>query len=174
MQICPIDRGTFFEDPLNAALESKGIGTVSGGGTLMGTDGFAQHVDLELRLTDTSEGALDFVVQTIEDLGAPKGSTLLNDDAKSLRQFGRMEITAISLNGQDLAPEVYESFDSDVFVQTLASALKDAGRYQGHFIGPKWARFFFAGPSYRDMEAVLTPLVTQAAIGEGCEVFQLA
>ena len=34
--IQPVDRGTMFEDPIDAALDPEGLGHVSGGGSLLG------------------------------------------------------------------------------------------------------------------------------------------
>ena len=51
----PLDRGSLYEDPLDAALQEAGIGRVTGGGTLMSEEGEIELCDIEVELADLSE-----------------------------------------------------------------------------------------------------------------------
>ncbi len=75
--ILPIARGSKYEDPLAAALEGAGLGSVIGGGSLLGTNcKEVISVDVEIVLRDL-DGALQFARTTLLALGAPAGSLLL-------------------------------------------------------------------------------------------------
>src|SRR5689334_13974149 len=89
--IQPIDRGERYEDPLQAVLESKGLGSVSGGGSLLNELGGIDYVDIEIELA-TLDQALDVVAETLESHGAPQGSELLEASGERvLREFGKQQ-----------------------------------------------------------------------------------
>ena len=54
----PLDRGDYFEDPLNEYLSSKKIGEVVGAGTQMGENGEIACCDLEIELNSDDETSL--------------------------------------------------------------------------------------------------------------------
>lgn len=74
--IAPVARGAKYEDPLDAALRSAGLGKVSGGGSLLGAQRDVTSVDVEIALRDL-DGALQFTRVTLLALGAPAGSLLM-------------------------------------------------------------------------------------------------
>jgi hypothetical protein len=73
--IGPIDRGRKYEDPLDAALKAAGLGEVTGGGSQLDASLRIAYVDIDVALAET-DGALDLVRLTLEQLGAPAGSVL--------------------------------------------------------------------------------------------------
>ena len=78
--VMPIERGTKYEDPINAALKAAHAGEVTGGGTQMGpkkADGTSDilFADVDVQLTDVDLG-LDLLRKKLKELGAPKGTTL--------------------------------------------------------------------------------------------------
>lgn len=73
--LMPLQRGRKYEDPLNRALLQAGLGKVTGGGSVQGTDGTIEWISLDMQLVDLGE-ALDFVRTKLQELGAPKGSVL--------------------------------------------------------------------------------------------------
>ena len=64
-----------YQQPLNRALVRAGIGQVTGGGSVQGTDGAIHWISLQLELKDL-DAALLFALGKLRDLGAPRGSTL--------------------------------------------------------------------------------------------------
>src|SRR5918997_1727499 len=85
----PIDRGERYEDPLTAALDAHGLGTVTGGGSQLTREGEIEFADLDLDLADF-EGALTMVRRILEEAGAPAGSELLfeQDGREMVVSFG--------------------------------------------------------------------------------------
>src|SRR5262245_8109158 len=51
----PMDRGSRYEDPLNEALQMRGLGEVSGGGTQLSKEGGIEWVGLDLELANLQE-----------------------------------------------------------------------------------------------------------------------
>ena len=77
--IDPIDPNTRvqkYEEPLQASLEAKGIGNITGGGTMHNSDKSIEYVGLDILLDDL-DASLDFVRIALYALGAPDGSELL-------------------------------------------------------------------------------------------------
>jgi len=79
-QIEPIARGEKYEDPLDAFLKGKGLGEVSGGGTMMSApdkDGKKkiEYVGLDVDLSDFN-GGLPILKEELIRLGVPKGTVL--------------------------------------------------------------------------------------------------
>src|SRR5215510_12425126 len=78
--VMPFDRGAQYEDPVEALLEARGLGTVSGSGSGLGDprpDGTRPiaycGVDIETTLRDQ---ALEMLRAEVPKLGAPVGSEL--------------------------------------------------------------------------------------------------
>src|SRR5688500_16848935 len=91
-RLMAIDRGERYEDPLQEALATRGFGSVDGGGTMMLQSGEVEFADVEVILTNDAEG-IPFVVETLEALGAPRGSILQIHEAAGIRElpFGKAE-----------------------------------------------------------------------------------
>jgi hypothetical protein len=79
--IDPVDRGERFEDPLQAALDAAGLGTITGGGSqLSQPDGegerFVEFCGLDVDLYHAEKG-LALLRQELLRLEAPAGTALL-------------------------------------------------------------------------------------------------
>ena len=73
--ISATQRGRKYADPLQEALEERGCGEVSGGGTETSADGQVAWIGLDIELSDL-QGALDLTRRRLRELGAPPGSVL--------------------------------------------------------------------------------------------------
>ena len=76
----PIDRGTMFEDPIDAALEPYGLGHVSGGGSLLGDalpDGTRsiEFCGIDIDTTDR-DAVLQILRELLPSLGIPLATEL--------------------------------------------------------------------------------------------------
>src|ERR1700692_5118016 len=78
-KIMPIDRGDVYEDPLDELLKNKGYGSISGGGTLQSKSGEIEYCDVEIEIIkdDLTKEEISELIETLEALGAPKGSKLI-------------------------------------------------------------------------------------------------
>jgi hypothetical protein len=76
----PLDRGSKYEDPLEAKLQQHDLGTISGGGSQLGEerpDGSRpiEFCGLDVDVTDR-ESALTLLRAELPPLGAPRGTQL--------------------------------------------------------------------------------------------------
>ena len=71
----PIERGTKYEDPLDAVLKKTKLGEVTGGGSQLNKEKEIEWIGVDIELV-TLTGALALTKKTLRDIGAPKGSVL--------------------------------------------------------------------------------------------------
>lgn len=165
----PIDRGERYEDPLQAVLESRGIGNVSGGGSQLNEHGGITFVDIELELADL-DAALGIVADALEKAGAPEGSELVAaDDGRVLRRFGRQQCLAVYLDGVSLPDDVYANLDFDAVVAEIGTAAGDHS-YHGSWQGPEETALFFFGSDAEAMFVRVEPILRRLPIGQNARV----
>lgn len=73
--VSPLERGTKYEDPLQASLQAAGVGEVTGGGTMMNADKTIAWVGIDVELSDLQRG-IPLLIARLRELGAPPGSVL--------------------------------------------------------------------------------------------------
>ncbi|MDD9922201.1 MAG: hypothetical protein OXQ92_07995 [Boseongicola sp.] len=150
-RVQPIDRGEYFEDPLNDAMQASGLGEVTGGGTMMAGDPDGiEFVDVEVNVSAIDDQTKSKIIEVLERQGAPIGSKLKIDGEDDV-PFGKLEGLGIYLNGTDLPDEVYENSDTDELVETLDKMMGDAGDFRGFWHGNLETALYFYGPSFDDM-----------------------
>ena len=164
----PLDRGSRYEDPLEAALEAAAAGAITGGGSQLGELGGIECADVEIDLADLGP-SLDLVVRTLEEAGAPRGSELLDGEGAVLREFGRQECVAVFLDGISLPDEVYATLDIDAVIGDLDKVAGE-GSYRGHWMGPEETALFFFGPSADDLFARLEPALRALPVGQNARI----
>lgn len=151
----PAQRTERYDDPLHELLQSRGAGSVEGGGTLLGHDGEVESADVEVELHDPEK--VDVLAQAFELLGAPQGSTLQAGDRTV--PFGRNEGMGLYLNGTDLPADVYAGSDVNAVIARLEELLGHAGELHGWWEGPRETALYFYGPSYEAMVALVSDYV---------------
>jgi hypothetical protein len=78
----PLDRYERYHKPLDAALAARGLGEVTGGGTMMDLDsGDALYSDLHVRVDGDLDLALGAIRTALVRCGIPAGSDLCVDGA---------------------------------------------------------------------------------------------
>lgn len=157
----PDDRGEWFEDPLEEVLGAQKVGEITGGGTLQAESGEIQSCNIELELRDSSANLIDWLVAGLEQLGAPKGSTLTLTESGIERSFGQDEGMAIYLNGKDLGVDVYASCDINVVISECEDRLGDDGRQMSYWEGPQETALYFYGASFATTKALVDPFLAE-------------
>lgn len=146
-RLMPLDRGERYEDPLMDVLQQHARGSeVTGGGTMMEATGEPKWCDIEIELKGHSAKGRALIIETLEKLGAPKGSVLRTDDADPV-SFGVSEGVGLYLNGTDLPDEVYSANDVNDLIAELEQALGEAGELHSSWQGPTETALYFYGPS---------------------------
>jgi hypothetical protein len=165
----PIDRGDRYEDPLQATLETMGVGRVTGGGSQLNELGGIAHADVEIELANVDE-ALRIVAEALEQAGAPQGSELIQtSDGRVLREFGKLQCLAIYLDGTSLPDEVYANLDFEALIAALGAAA-DEDSYRGVWQGPEETGMFFFGPDAEAMFTRVEPVLRGFPIGQNARV----
>ncbi|MEO1135079.1 MAG: hypothetical protein AAFW68_00535 [Pseudomonadota bacterium] len=174
-KVQPIDRGDYYEDPLNDVLEEAGFGKVTGGGTQL-TDAPCgiEFCDLEICVHEASEETLAAIIQRLNDLGAPKGSRLIVEESGREFPFGIAEGLAVYLNGTDLADEVYRECDVNHVIDEFDRLLGSRGAFRGYWEGERETALFCYGTSFSEMKAALQPFLDAYPLCEQARIEQIA
>lgn len=174
-KVQPIDRGDYYEDPLNDLLEQAGLGKVTGGGTQL-TDAPCgiEFCDLEICVRETSEETLGAIIKRLNGLGAPKGSRLIIDSTGREIPFGVTEGLGVYLDGAGLADEVYRECDVNHIIDEFDRLLEGRGAFRGYWEGERETALFCYGASFADMKATLQPFLDAYPLCEGARVEQIA
>jgi hypothetical protein len=169
----PLDRGEVFEDPLDELLKAAGAGQVTGGGTMLGTDGEIEFCDVEIMVREATGAILDAIREALERLGAPKGSKLIWNGADEL-EFGALEGVAVYLNGTDLPDAVYEQSDVNVVYDEFGRLLGDEGRVVSHWQGPQETALYLYGRSVETMLARIRPFLETYPLCDKARIVKIA
>lgn len=162
-----MDRGFRYEDPLQAALDSAQLGTVTGGGSQLSEEGQIEFAEIEVDATDVDR-AVATTVERLEAAGAPEGSEI-RSGGTVLRTFGKLQCLAIYLDGITLPDEVYANLDFDDVTTRLGElAGPDSFRSVGQ--GNEETGLFFFGPDAEEMFARVQPLLHTLPIGQNARV----
>jgi hypothetical protein len=165
--IQPIDRGDRYEDPLDAALTARQVGTVTGGGSQLSEDGAIEFAEIEIELTNFDDG-VGVVVEALEQAGAPELSEIWQGDTV-IRQFGTNQCVAIYLDGVSLPDEVYAELDFDAVVEALTNAAGPQS-YHGVSQGAEETGLFFFGPNAEEVFGRIEPVLRGLPIGQNARV----
>ena len=163
----PLDRGTRYEDPLDAALRQRGLGEVTGGGSQLTETGEIEFADIEMQVGNMDD-ALPVIVASLEESGAPIAAELIGD-AGVVRRFGRQQCLAVYLDGATLPDEVYAELDFDAVIDQLTTAAGE-GSFHGFWQGPEETGLFFFGADAEAMFARVEPVLRALPIGQNARV----
>jgi hypothetical protein len=169
----PIDRGELYEDPLDEVLKQQSAGGVTGGGTQLGEDSEIQFCDIEIEVREPATDSIELVKQTLEALGAPKGSKLLLGENEEL-PFGTNEGLAVYLNGTDLPDEVYEECDFGFIYSEFNRLLGPDGKVHSFWQGPTETALYAYGPSFAAMQNRLAGFLGSYPLCQRARVVQIA
>lgn len=167
----PEHRHELFEDPLDALLESAGLGQITGGGTALTEEGEVDYGDIEVALNDPA--ALPGVIELLEQLGAPKGSLIQREGAPD-QAFGVTEGLALYLNGTDLPDEVYEQCDSNYVFEQIVARIEGHGEICSWWQGPTETALYLYGASFDTMHARIADLLADYPLCQGARVVRTA
>ncbi|PJZ76319.1 hypothetical protein [Leptospira neocaledonica] len=173
--LMPIDRGDFYEDPIDDALRALDYGEVDGGGTMQLESGEIEYIDVEIFLFNLDEG-IPFLIKKMEELGAPKSSVLIIHDQSNPRQieFGKTEGVAIYLDGVNLPEEVYKTSDINEIVENFNNVLNGIGSMQSYWEGETETALYFYGSNAEKMKNILRTNLATYPLCEGCRIVTIA
>jgi hypothetical protein len=174
-RILPMERGELYEDPLLEALETNGLGEVTGAGTMQAENGEIQFCGVDIDLYDLSQG-IPFLCEFLTSRGAPKGSKLeyeVNGERVEV-PFGAAEGLAIYFNGTDLPEEVYANCDINHVYDEINRLLDDRGAIQGHWQGPTETALYLYGYSAEEMKERIAEFMDEYPLCDRARYAQIA
>jgi hypothetical protein len=169
----PMDRGELYEDPLDDVLRKHRAGSVTGGGTQLTEDSEIEFCEIEIEVREPATDTIALIKHTLEDLGAPKGSTLRLESLDEVLSFGVNEGLAVYLNGTDLPDEVYAECDSNFVYSEFNRLLGADGKVHSHWQGPTETALYMYGPSFETMKHRLASFLSSYPLCQRARVVQI-
>lgn len=172
----PLDRGV-LEDALDEVLGRLGIGEVCGGGTLLSDSGGIENCDIELALEGAPPEPIFRVAAIVEDMGVPKGSSLIWADelGRDMRlPVGRLEGLAVYVNGTDLPREVYRTCDINFAIERMETLMEGIGRQYSYWEGPQETALYFYGASHEKMLGAIKGFLDEYPLCQQCRTERIA
>lgn len=170
----PADRSEHFEEGLDDKLRKLKVGEISGGGTMQTETGEIEYCDIEVKLRQSSPEAERLVMETLESLGAPKGSKLEVGGEDRVIPFGVNEGLAVYLNGTELPAETYRRHTIESVEDEIERLLEDQGHVYSHWKGPAETAVYIYGPSFAEMSKRLEPFLRSHPLCDRCRIEQIA
>jgi|SRR5690554_240833 len=175
-KIQPIDRGDYYEDPLDEYIQQNQIGEVTGGGTMQAENGEIEFVDIEIQLNEGVEpkDAASKIIEFVNNKNAPKNSKLRIENTKEEILFGEKEGLAIYLDGQNLEPEVYENSDINFVVSKVKKLIGDETEIVRFWEFPDKTALYFYGNSFVEMKEQIKNFISEYPLCKNAEIIQIA
>jgi hypothetical protein len=175
-KIMPIDRGEVYEDPLDSFLKQMNYGEVTGGGTSQHETGEIEYCDIEVSLYPKriDNETIQQVINKLEELGAPKGSSVFVEKTGQKIPFGIKEGLAIYLDGINLSDEVYKNSDSVAIateIRRLANIQSEVLRY---WEGNSETALYFYDSSFEQIRKSIEDFVMGHPECENARIVQIA
>lgn len=160
-----------IEDVLQDILEKTQRGEVTGGGTAQKPDGEITYCDIEINLND-EEGNIEWLAQTVNALGIPKGSVLLGNEREI--NVGTLEGLAYYSNGTELPEEVYKSCDINYVIEQFELAMEDSGQLYSWWEGASETALYFYGKSFDEMKRRIEPFISEYPLCQKSRIEKIA
>jgi hypothetical protein len=169
-----VQRGDRYEDPLAYWLEDRFPGSrVTGGGTLRSKDGEPLVCGIDAEVVGDLDAIEDSVVDYLEALGAPRGSTVALS-GRAPREFGTVEGVGLYLDRHGLSDEVYAAHDVNEFLDELNDTVDGSGVLQAFWEGPDWTAVYVYGPSAQAISDITASFLADHPLAQGCRLERIA
>lgn len=164
-----------LEDELQEILEKEELGEVTGGGTLLDPQtGEIISCDIQILLNEDKKDNINHLVELINKIRIPKGSTLLCMASEDKIEVGTLEGLAYYSNGTELPDEIYESCDINHVVEQMESAMDGIGHFYSYWEGKEWTVLYFYGLSFVEMKQKIEPFIASYPLCQKCRIEQIA
>lgn len=170
----PMDRGELYEDPLMEVLQRHRAGDVVGGGTMLREHAEIDFCEIEIEVREPADKNIELIKETLEALGAPKGSKLRLEAAGEELSIGKNEGLAVYLNGTDLPDDVYAECDASFVYSEFNRLLGEDGKVHSHWDGPTETALYMYGPSFETMNRRLADFLGTYPLCQRARIVQIA
>lgn len=174
-RVQPIDRGDYYEEPLDDLLKQSDLGEVTGGGTQLADEPAGiEFCDIEILVDDVTEDTTRGLIERLEFIGVPKGSRLILGHDGTELPFGTQEGLGLFLNGSDLPDEVYAESDVNHVIEECNRSMGDGGSFKGYWEGSRETALYFYGDSFAEMKAAIASFVAAYPLCQDARIEQIA
>lgn len=174
-KIMPIDRGEFYEEPLEDFLIANNYGEITGGGTMQKKTGEIAFCDIEVLIYKADlMSVIKEIITKLEDIGVPKGSKIIIENTKEEIKFGTKEGMAIYLDGINLPDKVYEECDSNYVLSELSKLLNYDGDIQRFWQGNTETALYYYGHSFKEMKNYISEFINVYPLCQNARIEQIA
>lgn len=163
-----------LEDIIQNLLEKEKIGTVTGGGTLLNTDGEFSCCNIDIHLNDNNPNTIKRLVEILNPVGIPKGSILQGTEPDFKTELGTLEGLGYYSNGTDLPDEVYKSYDINYVIEQMEKAMEGIGCLYSFWEGKAYTALYFYGTSYEEMKRKIEPFVASYPLCQKSRIERIA
>lgn len=168
----PLDRGEFYEDPLQEALDEKKLGEIVGGGSRLNKQNLIEYCEIEVLVTGDLEETTKVITETLEDQGLPKGSKIILDDKEVL--IGNHDVLALHFNNKDLADSVYEDNDINEVLSKVEELLGETGQRNSYTNSNEESIIYYGGASFDVMKQKIGEFVASHPLCDKGKITQAA
>ncbi|MFC5472313.1 hypothetical protein ACFPPD_26875 [Cohnella suwonensis] len=175
-KIMPIDRGEYYEDPLDEFLQANNYGEVIGGGTMQAQSGEIVFCNIEFLIyTENNEQTIcEDIIQMLENLGAPKGSHVTIERTNEKIIFGKKEGLGIYLDGINLPDNVYAECDSNFVLAEISRLVGFDGEVQRYWQGNTETALYFYGGSFEEMNNAISEFISTYPLCQNARITRIA
>lgn len=164
-----------LEDVIQDFLVKRGLGEVTGGGTLQDSEtGEIESCDICIHLTGDKQHGLHQLVRLVNAIGIPKGSTLLCEKPDVKIEVGTLEGLALYCNGTDLPDEVYRDCDINYVIEQMEQAMEGIGSMYSYWQSNEWTALYFYGKSFDEMARKTEPFVSSYPLCQKSRIVRIA
>ena len=168
----PLDRGEFYEDPLQDALEENKLGEIMGGGSQLNKQNLIEYCEIEVLVTGDLKETTKLITEALEDQGLPKGSKIILDGSEIL--IGNHDVLALHFNNSDLAISVYEENDINEVLAKIEELLGGSGQRNSHTSSNDESIVYYGGASFDVMREKISEYVANHPLCEKGKITQAA
>lgn len=175
-KIMPVDRGEYYEDPLDAFLRTNKYGEVTGGGTMQAKSGEIEFCDVEFKIYqgNNEKKIISEIIEMLTNLGAPKGSHIENERTEERFNFGNQEGLGIYLDGVSLPDEVYATCDSNIVLSEISKLLGYEGEVKRYWQGNTETALYFYGHSFEEMNNAISHFIKAYPLCQNARITKIA
>jgi len=172
-RIGPIDRFIAYTEPLENFLKEKNWGTVLNEGTYLSDNGEISGCDIHIELTHStnSKQIISQITILLEELGMPKGSTLILRKTNERLAVGKMEGLGLYLNkGFSSSP----GLEIEKFAQDLHNNIGHTNLADRSWSSDKEDAVYFYNISFKDMEVKVRKYLAEYNLSGFERIVQIA
>ena len=175
-KMMPLDRESFYEEPLNEFLRSSNYGEITGGGTMQADTGEIQFCDIEILIYKGNDptSVIAEIIEKLEDIGSPKGSYVMVERTEESIAFGQKEGLAVYLDGVNLPDSVYAENDLGVLLTELSRLLGSDEEVQRYWQSETETAFYFYGQSFEAMKNAISTFTESHPLCRNARIVQIA